>query len=219
MVGRGWKLLLTGIGFCLINVMLMPVAMAVEAMQAEEQVFRPEVARQDLKLARIDNESLEIGYYAGTMSFEDFGANSVQGIFMGFHINEDVFLLASYGETTIGKSSSETTLPDNELFTEGQRKVTYYNLLLGYNLLPGEVYMGNKLAFNTDLYFVVGSGTTKFADDDYATFVYGWGYRFLGADWLSIHVDVRNHSFTHYKFGYEKSVNNLESTIGLAIFF
>ncbi len=219
MVNRDWKFLLVSIGLCLTEMMFASVVVAIEPMPAEELLIKPEVERKDMRLAKIDNESLEIGYYTGTMSFEDFGSNSVQGIFMSFHINEDVFLRASYGDTTIGKSTSEVSFPDTELFTDSQRKVTYYNVLVGYNLLPGEVYIGNELAFNTDLYFVVGSGVTKFADDNYATFVYGWGYRFLGADWLSFHLDVRSHSFTHYKFGYEKSVTNLEATIGMAIFF
>lgn len=218
MVNRSWKLLLINIVICLSALMSGSPVFAVEPMKAEEQLIKPEVERKDVRLAKIDNESLEIGYFAGSMSFEDFGTNSVQGVFVAFHVNEDVFLLGSYGETTLGKTSSEI-INNSPMFSDKEREVNYYNVLLGYNLLPGEVFIGNKLAFNTDLYFVVGSGTTEFAGDDYATFVYGWGYRFLGADWLSIHLDVRNHSFTHYKFGYEKSVNNLESTIGLAIFF
>jgi len=195
------------------------VAQAVEPMKAEEQLVKPEVERKELQLARIDTESFEIGYFTGTMNFEDFGTNSVQGLFVSYHINEDVFLHGSYGETTIGKTTSEVEIPGNEKLTDKEREVSYYNVLLGYNLLPGEVFIGDKLAFNTDLYIVVGTGTTRFANEDYATFVYGWGYRFLGADWLSIHLDVRNHSFTHYKLGYEKKVQNLEMTAGLAIFF
>ena len=218
MVYRRWQLFLTSTVLFISGMSCSLLAYAVEPMKAEEQLIKPEVERKEVTLPRIDNESLEIGYYTGSMSFEDFGTNSVQGLFIAFHINEDVFLIGSIGETTIGESSSEVIYND-PMFSDSQRKVSYYNVLLGYNLLPGEVFIGNKLAFNTDLYFVVGSGSTSFADDDYATFVYGWGYRFLGADWLSIHLDVRNHSFTHYKFGYEKAVKNLETTIGLAIFF
>ena len=191
---------------------------AVEPMKADEPVFKPEVSRQDARIAKIDSENIEVGYYSGHMAFEDFGTNSVSGLFLAFHINEDVFLLGNYAETTIGLSSSEIVF-SSPMFTSGERNITYYNLLLGYNVLPGEVFMGNKLAFNTDLYLVIGSGTTSFAGDDYATFVYGWGYRFLGTDWLSVHLDMRNHSFTHYKFAYEKRVSNLEVTLGLAIFF
>lgn len=191
---------------------------AVEPMKAEEPLFKPEVARQDVKIAKIDTESIEIGYFTGQMAFEDFGTNSVNGLFINYHINEDIFLQGNIGETTIGRSSSEI-INSTRMFTDEQRNISYYNVLLGYNILPGEVFIGNKLAFNTDLYLVIGSGTTSFAGDDYASFVYGWGYRFLGTDWLSLHLDMRNHVFTHYKFGYEKSVSNLDTTIGLAIFF
>lgn len=218
MVNRRWQLFLSGLVISLAGMLTSASSFAVEPMKAEEPLYKPEVERKDVKLARIDTESLEIGYYAGSMTFEDFGTNSVQGVFLAFHVNEDVFLQGNYAETTIGKASSEV-INNSPMFTDKERDVTYYNVLLGYNLLPGEVYVGSKLAFDTDLYIVVGSGTTRFAGDDYATFVYGWGYRFLGADWLSIHLDVRNYSFTHYKFGYEKSVNNLETSIGLAIFF
>ncbi len=218
MVNRGWKFLLSTMVICLAVSAGAPVVFAVEPMQAEEPLIKPEVKRAEVVLPKIDTESIEIGYFTGSMGFEDFGTNSVQGIFVAFHVNEDVFLLGSYGQTTIGKSTSEI-INNSLMFTDAERKVSYYNVLLGYNLLPGEVFIGNKLAFNTDLYIVVGSGTTKFAGDDYATFVYGWGYRFLMADWLSLHLDMRNHSFIHYKFGYERSVNNLETTIGLAVFF
>lgn len=218
MVNRGWQLFLTGLVITLPLMVTCSLSFAVEPMKAEEPLYKPEVERKEVRLARIDTESLEIGYFAGSMSFEDFGTNSVQGVFIAFHVNEDVFLLGSYAETTIGKTSSEI-INNSPMFSDSEREVSYYNVLLGYNLFPGEVFVGDKLAFNTDLYIVVGSGTTEFAGDDYATFVYGWGYRFLGADWLSVHLDVRNHSFTHYKFGYEKSVNNLETSIGLAIFF
>ena len=216
---RGRKLFLIATAVLLNMLLRGTPVFAAEPMKAEEQLIKPEVERKELQLARIDSESLEIGYFTGSMSFEDFGTNSVQGVFLAFHINEDVFLIGSYGETTIGKSSVEIEYPDSKKFTDSQREVSYYNVMLGYNLLPGEVFIGDKLAFNTDLYLVVGTGTTKFADDSYATFVYGWGYRFLGADWLSVHLDVRNHTFTHYELPYKKTVNNLEATIGLAIFF
>lgn len=217
MVNRCWHFLLSSISVAAF-LMQAPAAQAVEPMKTEEQVFKPEVARKEVKLARIDEESIEIGYFTGNMSFEDFGNNRTQGISLTYHVNEDVFLQGNYGQTTIGKSSRE--IPFNEsIVPNNKRDVVYYNVLIGYNLLPGEVFMGNKYTFNTDLYLVVGSGTTEFAGDDYSTFTYGWGYRFLATDWLALHLDMKNHTFTHYRFGYETRVNNLEATIGAAIFF
>lgn len=217
MVNRGWQFLLD-VTFIPVLVLMCSNSYAVEPMKAEEPVFKPEVARKDVKIAKIDSESFEIGYFAGSLAFEDFGTNSTHGLFITFHVNEDVFLLGNYGFTKVGESSREKAYGDLSL-TEEQRDVTYYNVLLGYNLFPGEVFIGNKLAFNSDLYFVIGSGTTQFASNDYATFVYGWGYRFLANDWLSIQLDIKNYTFTHYIFGYEKRVSNLESTFGLSIFF
>ncbi|MDH5443924.1 MAG: outer membrane beta-barrel domain-containing protein [Gammaproteobacteria bacterium] len=191
---------------------------AVEPMKAEEQVFKPEVQRKDVRIAGIDSETFEIGYYTGTMSVEDFGANSVQGILLAFHLTEDVFLMSTMGKTTTSKSSQEE-YSGSDIFTQSDRDLTYYNIMLGYNLLPGEVFWGNDMAFNTDLYLTVGSGITEFGGDEHSTFVYGVGYRFIGADWLSVHIDMRNHTFQHDYFARERKVNNLEFTIGMAIFF
>jgi len=219
MVGWGRKFFLGCLGISLFA-WLFPITQlrAVEPMQAEEQIMKPQVLRQDAHIAGIDTESFEIGYYNGVMSVEDFGANSVQGLWFAYHLTEDVFLVSTLGKTTAGKSSQEE-YSGSDIFTESERELEYYNIMLGYNLLPGEVFWGRDLAFNTDLYLTIGSGVTKFGGDDHSTFVYGIGYRFIGADWLSVHIDMRNHTFQHDYFGREKKVNNLEFTFGLAIFF
>ena len=219
MVGRGRKFFLAFMTLSWVSC-LVPIAplCAAEPMQAEEQIIKPQVRRQDINIAGIDTENFEIGYYTGVMSVEDFGSNSVQGIWFAFHLNEDVFLVSTFGKTKTGKSSQEE-YSGSDIFTDSQRELSYYNIMVGYNLLPGEVYWGRNLAFNTDLYLTVGSGITKFGGDEHSTFVYGIGYRFIGADWLSVHVDMRNHSFQHDYFAREKKVNNLELIFGLAIFF
>lgn len=219
MVGWSRKFFLASVAVMLF-ICSLPIAQlrAVEPMQAEEQIIKPKVLRQDVNIAGIDTESFEIGYYNGVMSVEDFGANSVQGILLAYHLTEDVFLLATMGQTTTGKSSQEE-YSGSDIFTDSERELSYYNIMVGYNLLPGEVFWGSDLAFNTDLYLTVGSGITKFGGDEHSTFVYGIGYRFIGADWLSIHIDMRNHTFQHDYFAREKKVNNLEFTIGLSIFF
>lgn len=219
MVGRRRKFLLAYLAVALFSCVL-PMAQlhAVEPMQAEEQIIKPEVLRKDVNIAGIDTESFEIGYYNGVMSVEDFGTNSVQGIWFAFHLTEDVFLVSTVGQTTTGKSSQEE-YSGSDIFTDSERELSYYNIMLGYNLLPGEVFWGSDLAFNTDLYITVGSGITEFGGDEHSTFVYGVGYRFIGADWLTVHVDMRNHTFQHDYFAREQTVNNLEFTLGLAIFF
>jgi len=189
---------------------------AQEPIATDEQIIKPEVHRRDVHLADIDTENFEIGYYAGSMSVEDFGVSTVQGVRFAYHLTEDVFLEASYGKTETRESSAERTTLISYV---DDRTLTYYNVLLGYNLLPGEVYWGNDLAFNTDLYLVVGSGSTDFAGEDRSTLVYGFGYRFLASDWFSIHIDMRRHTFETDIFGEAKKHRNLEYHFGLAVFF
>ena len=82
-----------------------------------------------------------------------------------------------------------------QLLTPAERRFTYYSLSLGYNLLPGEVYIGRSLAMNSALYLLGGIGSTKFAGDQHFSVNFGAGYRLLPTDWLAIHIDVQDRVF------------------------
>ncbi|HFE32118.1 MAG TPA: outer membrane beta-barrel domain-containing protein, partial [Gammaproteobacteria bacterium] len=103
--------------------------------------------------------------------------------------------------------------------TDSGRILSYYNVSLGYNLLPGEAFIGRNWAFRTALYVIAGAGSTTFAGDDRFTINFGAGYRFLATDWLALHVDVRDHIFDIDVLGYSKTAHNLETTAGLSVFF
>jgi len=181
-------------------------------------VIQPEVKRSEFDEARIDTENFELGFYTGLMSVEDFGTNPVYGLRLAYHINENVFLEAAYGTTTTGKTSFER-LNNVNLLTAAQRKLTYYNLSFGYNLFTGEVFFGRSTAFNTALYIIAGGGSTEFAGDNRFTMNFGVGYRFIAADWLAVHVDMRDHIFDIDLLGQPKTTHNLELHIGTTIFF
>ncbi len=106
-----------------------------------------------------------------------------------------------------------------QLLTPPERRFTYYSLSLGYNLFPGEVYIGRNLAMNGALYVLGGIGSTKFAGDQKFTVNFGAGYRLLPTDWLAIHIDVQDHVFQSDLLGSDKLVNNLGAGIGLTFFF
>lgn len=210
--------LITTLGYLLTGVGYLQTAIAAEPIRAEDQLIKPEVSRREIKVSGIDSENFEVGYYSGLMSVEDFGVNAVKGYMVSYHLTEDVFFIATSGSTTTERSSQEE-YSGLDIFTDTERELSYFNIMLGYNLFPGEVFWGSDLAFNTDIYITVGSGTTDFGGDEHSTFVYGIGYRFIGADWLSVHFDMRNHTFEHDYFARSKSVDILEFTFGLAIFF
>lgn len=184
-----------------------------------ESVIEPELQRRTITEADIDSEDFEAGAYAGVMSIEDFGTNFVYGVRASYHITEDFFVEAAYGRTEANETSYETLSGGAKLLTDSERKFDYYNISLGYNLFPGEAFIGGGHAFNTALYVIAGVGNTEFADDSHFTVNGGAGYRFLLTDWMALHVDVRDYIFKSDLFGNDKTTNNMEFTGGLTFFF
>ena len=188
---------------------------------AEEpgQVIDPEVARREIKEPAIDREDFEVGAYAGIMSIEDFGSNVSYGLRIAYHITEGFFMEASVGQTDGGLTSFEVLSGGARLLTDSERTLTYYNLNVGYNILPGEVFFGEGRAYNTNLYLIAGLGSTTFAGDDRFTVNLGAGYRFLLTDSVALHLDFRDHLFDIDVLGEEKTAHNLEGHLGVTVFF
>ncbi len=105
------------------------------------------------------------------------------------------------------------------ILTDDQRKLSYYDLSVGWNLLPGEVFIGRDRAFATSLYVTAGAGNTSFAGDDFFTLVIGTGYRMLMTDWLALHVDIRDRMWDSDLLGTSKTTHNFELELGLSAFF
>ncbi|MCH7537835.1 MAG: outer membrane beta-barrel domain-containing protein [Proteobacteria bacterium] len=183
------------------------------------QVIDPEVARREIKEPAIDREDFEVGVFVGIMSVEDFGTNVVYGARIAYHITEGFFVEGTVGQTEAGLTSFEVLSGGARLITDSERTLTYYNLNLGYNILPGEVFIGEGRAYNTNLYLVAGLGSTRFAGDDRFTVNVGAGYRFLLNDSIALHIDFRDHLFDIDILGEEKTVHNLEVHLGLTVFF
>ena len=195
-------------------------ALAAEPMASEsEQVINPQVERRLINEPRIEAEDFEIGLFGGLLSVEDFGVNPVFGVRAAYHITEDFFVEAALGQAKTAKSSYERLSGAAELLTGDERRLSYYNFSLGYNLLPGEVFINARHAFNTALYIIAGIGSTHFAGDDRFTINMGTGYRFLATDWLALHADVRDHIFDVDLFGDNRRTNNIEITLGATLFF
>ncbi len=184
-----------------------------------EQVFEPEIDRREIKEARIDTEDFEIGIFAGGMSVEDFGVNTVVGVRFAYHVTEDFFVEASAGRTDTEETSFERLSGGAPILNDDEREFTYYNVAFGYNVLPGEAFVGGKRAFNTGLYIMVGAGNTDFAGDNRFTVNYGAGYRFLATDIIAVRLDFRDHIFDIDILGEEKTAHNIEAYLGVSLFF
>jgi outer membrane beta-barrel protein len=184
-----------------------------------EQVIDPQVERRDIREPKIDTENFEIGAFAGVMSIEDFGSDLVYGARLSYHITEGLFVEGTVGQSEAGLTSFEELSGGAPILSDEDREFTYYNLGLGYNLFPGEVFLGEGRAFNTSLYLVGGLGSTRFAGDDRFTVNVGAGYRFLVTDSIALHLDFRDHMFDTDLLGTEKTVHNIEAHLGMTVFF
>jgi outer membrane beta-barrel protein len=182
-------------------------------------VIEPRVERRQVKVPKIKVNDFEIGGYYGEISIEDFTAVPVSGLRADYHITEDFFLEATTGKARAGKTSFETLGGNVQLLSDAERQFTYYNLSLGYNFLPGEVFIGRNLVLTSGLYLLGGVGSTKFAGDQHFTVNFGAGFRVLPTDWLAIHIDAQDLVFKSDLLGVDRLKNNLQVHLGATVFF
>lgn len=181
------------------------------------EVIDPTVERRDIDVAAIDTEDFEVTAFVGILSVEDFEANTVYGARLAYHLSESFFAEATYGTTDVGTSSFEKLGGGAALLDD--RKLDYYDLSLGYNLFPGEVFMGSKRAFNSSVYLVGGLGNTNFAEDKYFTVNLGLGIKVLPTDYLAVSLDARDYMFDIEITGEKKTTHNLQASLNISFFF
>ena len=203
----------------LLLAVLFPVAALAQNPEtpATEQVIQPEVDRRPVRIPRIDTEDFEIGVFAGILSVEDFGANPVYGGRLVYHVNEDYFVEAVIGKSTV----SDQALCDLGLclFPSREEDLTYYAMSVGFNLFPGEIFPSSKRAMTSTVYAVAGIGNTGFIDENLFTVNFGIGIRILPVDWLAVHITIRDYLFESDILGSQEIKNNFELTLGASVYF
>ncbi len=180
------------------------------------KVFDPQVVRRDVDKDAIDTENWEIGAYYGVISIEDFGANDIVGGTIAYHVTEDLFVVANYGQSEADLTSAEILTGISVL--PGDRSYSHYDISLGFNILPGEGFLGKDIAFTSNFYLLAGLGSTNFAGDNHSTAVIGGGYQVLFNDWMSFNVSLRDYIYKIEIVG-AKTASDLEVSTGFTIFF
>ena len=193
-------------------------ATPVEQKPANEQVIVPRVDRREVKLPKFPSNDIELGLFTGSYATQNFGTSSVSGVRLGYHVTEDVFVEGTYGLTKVSDETVRSVLAAGILASPTE-KLTYYNLSVGYNLLPGEVFIGKNNAKASAVYVIGGVGSTNFAQRRRQTFNFGLGVRVFMADWAALQVDMRDHIFSLDLLGKNQRTQNLELTAGLTFFF
>ena len=191
----------------------------VRADDTQPPVIEPDVERREIEPPRIDTEDFEVGILLGQISVEDFGVNTVSGARFAYHVTEGFFVELAAGQADTELTSFERLSGAAQLLTDADREYSYYNVSLGYNIFPGEHFIGKNRAMNTQTYVIGGVGKTTFAGDDRFTINFGIGMRLMPLDWLAVHGDIRDHVFDIDLLGQEKTSHNLEATLGVTFFF
>ncbi len=204
---------------------LMPLAISAQqtttspaSQAAKEQVIVPDVNRRQLKLPRFPSKDFEISAFAGTYGAQNFGSSAVYGARLGYHITEDFFAEAAYARSQVSDENFRLILPGG-IFPQPKETLSYYNLSVGYNVLPGEVFFGRNVAKASAMYLLGGIGSTRFLEQKRQTLNFGFGMRLLFSDRFAVRVDVRDHVYSLDLLGKRDSTQNLELTAGLAFFF
>ena len=198
---------------------LLLVPTAVSAQEDDRPLIEPDVRPQKVDEALIDTENFEIGAFAGIINIEDFESSFLWGGKLTYHLSETFFFEANVGFAEGGETSFEKLAGDVQVLSDEDRDYRYYNINIGMNVLPGEAFLTENYAFNTNFYLIGGAGAPDFAGDTRFTFNVGAGYQVLLTDSVSIHLGVREHFYRIDVLGEEKTSMNTEVSGGLSVFF
>jgi outer membrane beta-barrel protein len=183
-----------------------------------EQVVLPQVDRRDIKLPRFPSNDFEIGTFVGSYATQSFGTSTVGGLRLGYHVTEDFFVEGVLAQTSVSDAAFRQVLPSG-VFPTDSEKLSYYNLSVGYNVLPGEVFIGAKRAKPMSFYVIGGVGSTSFNQQRQSTFNFGSGLRVYLNDHFALQVDVRDHIFSLDLLGKRSTTQNIELTAGVTASF
>jgi outer membrane beta-barrel protein len=186
--------------------------------KADEPVIVPDVDRREVRVPRFPSNDIEFGLYGGTYTTDNFGTSGVGGGRLGYHITEDFFVEGSLGFSRVSDKAFRQVLPGG-IFASGVDTLRYRELSLGWNVLPGEVFLGTRTAKPSAIYLIAGLGTTSFDQQRAQTVNYGMGARVFVKDWFAVRFDVRDHVFVLDLLGRRQVTNNPELTTGLSFLF
>jgi len=188
------------------------------AADTSDQVIVPQVERREVHKPKYPSNDFEIGLFAGSYTAQNFGTHFDWGARVGYDITEDFFVEASYRRTKVSDAEFRNILPGG-IFTAEQQKLQSYDLSLGWNFLPGEVFIGRNWAKASTMYAIGGLGSTRFDSQRMQTWNFGLGAKLFLADWVALRADVRDHIYTLDLLGKRGSTQNPEVTVGFAFFF
>ena len=183
-----------------------------------DQVIVPQVERRDVGLPHYPSNDFEFGLYLGGFNTQNFGTSATAGGRLGYHLTEDWFVEATYGQVKVSDETFRRILPGGVL-NRGIERLQTYDMSVGYNVFVGEAFFGTKTAKLTTAYVTGGIGNTAFDGQRMTTFVYGVGTEVFFNDWFAFRVDARNHLYHLDLLGERKLNQSYELNAGVSVLF
>jgi len=200
-----------------VGVIVPAAAVAQSKESIPEPVIPAQVDRRDVHVPKISANDLEISGYAGILSVQGFGSKPSAGLRLGYHVTEDFFLEGTYGRSKVSDESYRRLgIP---IFSSEEVPLTYYNLSVGWNVFPGEIFTGKDWAMTSAVYLIGGVGNVKFNTEKHIAYDVGIGIRVLPKDWLSLRFEMRDHMFSSDILGKNELTHNFEMTLGIGAYF
>lgn len=176
-------------------------------------IVKPDTEQDIIKDSDIRNVSMNLGVYAGLISFENFNTNYIAALYFSYPFNEKVFVEAEYGVSAINDTEYRNIgLP---LFANEESDVTFYTVLVGYNLLPGEVYWSKDKTLISRFYLIGGIGSISFDNKDTVSINLGAGFKMELDENKSVRFEARDRIFDVDTLGTDKLSNNTEFHLGI----
>ncbi len=184
--------------------------------EASEPLIAPPNQEKEVVEEKIDKEYLELAVFTGIYSVEGFNASPVQGLRAAIHMTEDFFFEGNYALT---KAEQSEFTKQTGLSLLSNEDLVYWNVNLGYNLFPGQIFLTRTITLNSTIYIVGGVGQTEFDDQNRFTYNFGTGYKIFFTDWMDLGFRLTFHSFESDLTGENVRLENMEGTVHLAVFF
>lgn len=185
----------------------------------QNNAIKVDIERREVLDDLLDSENFEVGVQLGFISIEDFESSLWVSGHLAYHINEYFYTKVVYGTATAGETSFEKLANVPPLLTDEQRKYNYYGLNIGYNLMPGEIFISKDLAFNSVFSIELGGGSTEFAGDDKFTVNLVANFRVFLNDWITWDIAMSDYVFNTSITGADKTTHNLNFTTGFSFYF
>lgn len=179
-------------------------------------IISPEVARRELRAPRYPSRDLELGLYVGSYSTQHYGTSSTTGLRLAYHVTEDFFVEGRLGQTRISDEAFRQVVPGT--LVDGNQ-LRQWHVALGWNVLPGEIFVGRGQAWLSQGYVVAGLGSTDFAGPRLQTLVLGFGLRVMPGERWALSADLRDHAYKREFLGRSGRTHNPEVSFGASYLF